>query len=755
MVKKSAIVFLLVLSLFVVLPVASRNVAQTRATADSGSDWVEWRGPTRNGISTEKNLPEKWSPSGENLLWKQPIGGRSAPVVMGNRVFVFNSAGEGETMQERVMSFDAGTGKVLWEYKFNVYSSDVPPRRIAWSSPTGDPETGYVYAFGACNELVALTYDGKFLWSRSLTDEFGAWTTHGGRTVSPIIEGDKVIVSTVTDGWGETAPRRHRYYAFDKRTGDCIWISTPGGRPFDTTYSTPATTTIDGTRLMIAGAGDGTVNALKVNTGEPVWSYAVSKRGVNPGILIRGTTAIISHPEENLDTNEMGLLAAVDASAKGAITKQQIKWAFTNYQLGPASPVADNERIYHIDASANILAFDVNTGKELWKESLGTIQKASPVLADGKLYVGTENGKFFILKPGATGCQILDSDQLSPLEKVETRNVEGDDLIAANEQVIASVAVAHGRIYLVSTKNIYCIGRKGKTPAFQAKKPQSDNAPADAKVAHVQVVPADIIVKPGIAAKFRVRLFDDHGRFIREEANPTWALDGLKGNAQGNQFTAEAEAQGGNLKATVAGVTGVSRVRVIPAFPITETFDAYAGDAIPKHWINATGKYSVRDENGNKILVKNPNPPAFKRGRALFTQADSSSYTIEADVRATEKRRQMGDVGVVAQRYEMVLFGGGQRLELQSWQIEPKRTVKVPFKWKADTWYRLKLEVQNLPDGKTRIRGKAWATGEAEPTGWLIEKIDAIPNKQGSAGVYADAPNEVFFDNIKVVPNAK
>ena len=73
--------------------------------------------------------------------------------------------------------------------------------------------TGNVYAFGVANDLVALSFDGKPLWTRSLTDEFGSWTTHGGRTVSPIIEGDLVIVSTVTDGFADLNARRHRYYA--------------------------------------------------------------------------------------------------------------------------------------------------------------------------------------------------------------------------------------------------------------------------------------------------------------------------------------------------------------------------------------------------------------------------------------------------------------------------------------------------------------------------------------------------------------
>jgi hypothetical protein len=261
-------------------------------------------------------------------------------------------------------------------------------------------------------------------------------------------------------------------------------------------------------------------------------------------------------------------------------------------------------------------------------------------------------------------------------------------------------------------------------------------------------------MKPGQTVKFKIRLFDDHGRFIREESNATWALEGLKGRAQKDQFTAaDSGAQAGMLKATVGGVSGLARVRVIPPLPISEGFDGYAADSAPPYGINMTGKYVVREVEGNKVLVKLTVPPAFKRSRSFFGLPDWSNYTIEADVRAVEKRRQMGDAGVVAQRYEMVLFGNSQRLELQSWQIEPTRTVKKPFAWKPETWYRLKLRVENLPDGKVRARGKAWPAGEPEPEAWTIERTDPIGNRQGSPGIYADASNEVLIDNLKVTSN--
>jgi hypothetical protein len=210
------------------------------------------------------------------------------------------------------------------------------------------------------------------------------------------------------------------------------------------------------------------------------------------------------------------------------------------------------------------------------------------------------------------------------------------------------------------------------------------------------------------------------------------------------------------VKATIGQVTGAARARIVPPLPWSENFDQLApGNTAPAHWVNArgVGRYEVRELEGQKILVKKSDNQTFKRIRTYFGPSNMANYTVEADVRATEKRRQMGDAGVLAQRYALVLFGNHQRLELEGWQPETTRTVAVPFAWKADAWYHLKLQVENLPDGKVRIRGKAWAVGETEPAAWLIEKIDPIPNRQGSPGIYADAPFEVFFDNLKVTSN--
>ncbi len=701
------------------------------------ADWADYRGPRRDGTSAEKNLPVSWSPAGENLAWKAPYGGRSTPVILGGRLYLFNAAGEGETLQERVVCLNADTGRLLWEHKFNVYHSDVPPHRIAWSSPAGDPATGNVYVFGVGGELKAISAAGKVVWERSIVEEFGLVTTHGGRTVSPVVEGDLVIVSGVSTGWGDQARAAHRYMAFDKRTGECVWVSSPGGRPFDTIYSPPIVADVQGTRLIVSGASDGAVHALKVQTGEPVWKYVISKRGLNTGVVLFNNTAYVSHSEENLDTSEMGLLAAIDAGAKGDIGPAQIRWALKGFQGGFSNPVMDGDRLYQIDNSSNLFAFDAVTGRQLWKKNLGTIQKASPVLADGKLYVGNENGRFFILKPGQDGVEVLDQDQLG----TETRP----------EAVTASPAIANGRVYVATVEATYSFGTKAASAAMPA--PPKPEPPSTAAPAHLQVAPTELVLKPGQSVQLRARLFDAQGRFIRE-TNAAWTSALTGSISESGRFTAgETAGEAGLIKAEADGVSGAARARIITAGAIRTDFESVKPGPPPPHWINATGKFMVREREGSKVLVKLADNAFTKRARSFFGHSAMHDYTVQADVMALEKRRQMGDAGVVAQRYALDLFGNHQRLKLEPWQPETTRTVAVPFSWKANTWYRLKLRVENMPDGKVRARGKVWPVSEAEPAAWTIERVDPAGNREGSPGIYADAPFEVFFDNIKVESN--
>jgi len=720
-------------------------IAASAIVVTAASDWPEWRGPSRDGRSSEINLPAKWSPKGENLAWRIPIGSRSSPVVFGNRLYLNSPVGDLANTQERLVAIDAETGKVVWEKRFSQYLSDVPQHRASWASPAVDPETGNIYVFTVAAQLICVAPDGKIVWDRSLPDEYGAVTTHGGRTTSPIVEGDKVILNALVLAWGDLNRTGNRYFAFDKKTGQTVWIASPQARHYDTNYSTPIVANIDGTRALIVGGTDGVYHALKVNTGEKIWSIEVSKRAILNSALFRDNVAYITHGEENMDTTEMGMIAAVDATKSGTLAVDAFKWRTRGFLPSFASPVMDDQRLYTIDNSAIVGAFDLKTGARLWEKSLGTLQKGSPLLADGKLYVGTENGKFYILRPSATGVEVLDEDLLGTEQ--------------TPEPIIASPIVADGRVYVTSMDATYAIGKRIARTAARSSTGSTGSTGSTSSTgspAVVQVFPYESIISPGQTVTLKARLFDAKGNFIREEPAAQWSVDQVSGavDAKGVYTAAAQGSSAGFVKATVAGASGTARVRVVEPLPWSFDFDSAAAEAPPAWWTGAPGKVFQRTvEGAGKVLMRPRDDTVGRRAKVFLGQPTMTGYTVEADVRGRETRRQRGDVGLINERYGLVLFGNGQKLELHPWQAADEMTVRVPFAWDADKWYRLKLRVDQLPDGSARVRGKVWPSADPEPAAWTIEKVDKIPHKMGSPGLYADGISDVYFDNVKVYKN--
>ncbi|MFO0260804.1 MAG: PQQ-binding-like beta-propeller repeat protein, partial [Planctomycetota bacterium] len=223
-------------------------------------DWAHWRGPELNGTSRDQGLPEKWSPKGENLIWSnKEFASRSTPVVMNGRVYlVCRSFPETTQEGEKTICVDAESGKLLWESVHNVFLSDGPAERVGWSSVVGDPETDRVYVLGlGCLFQCLDGKTGKTIWERSLLEEYGMLSTYGGRTNFPVVFEDLVIISGVMTQYGENAVPAHRFIAFDKSTGEAVWLVSTKVRPEDTTYSTPVFTTFNGEVAMVFGAADG------------------------------------------------------------------------------------------------------------------------------------------------------------------------------------------------------------------------------------------------------------------------------------------------------------------------------------------------------------------------------------------------------------------------------------------------------------------------------------------------------------------
>ena len=177
-----------------------------------------------------------------------------------------------------------------------------------------------------------------------------------------------------------------------------------------------------------------------------------AKRAINTGVVVSGTNVFISHGDENLDTSTMGMIAAIDGSATGDI--KATKWNVKGTEFGFSSPVIDGQRLYQLDNSAVLHAYELETGKLLFEHQIGTGQKAPLVLADGKLYVGTENGRFFTLRLRPDKVEVLNEVQLP----ISTNSVGGSE--GTPEQIVSGAAISRGRVFFVSSDAVYAIGPK-------------------------------------------------------------------------------------------------------------------------------------------------------------------------------------------------------------------------------------------------------------------------------------------------------
>jgi outer membrane protein assembly factor BamB len=746
-------------------------------TTANAADWYNWRGPWQTGVSPETDLPEQWSTDAKdpdsNLIWKAPYGCRSTPLVMNGRVFIINNVGTGITSQERVMSLDADTGKVLWEHKFNVFYSAIVSVRLGWANLAGDPQTGNVYAHGTQGLLLCFNRDGKVLWSRSLTEEYGRITGYGGRVTGPVVDGELVIMPMMNSSWGDQAKGANRFLAMHKLTGAPVWWAETGGVQRGTYYSTPVVAMINGQRLLISGTSDGTVVAFKVQTGERVWSYQFSRAAINSSAVVDGTRVYIGHGEESPDNNIKGRVICVDAAEvkNGA---PRLVWQKDGIKARYASPIVHEGRLYVPDEIGQLYCLDAKDGTQYWKYAYGTDAQGSPVLADGKIYVAEVNSKFHILKPGPRKCQSLHEHFFPAADGV------------SDVELYGTPAVANGRVYFATSEEIYCIGKKGAKPAPPVKLPEPEPKKG-AKPVHVQLIPADVTLHPGDSVIYHVRAFDEFGNLIGpvDSAKLEWSLPApplppgakvspppLKGEQKQNWFTPakDVPAQQGYVVAKLGDVVAKARVRVAPQLPYQQNFAKIPDGAVPGGWVNTQGKFLVATLNGEKVLkkVNDKSSPVIARGNAYISVPTMSAYTIQADVMGTKKLsgakkvEDMPDMGIAANRYTLFLAGNVQKLRLVSWDALPRIDETIAYPWQPGLWYRLKLTVDVQGD-KAIVRGKVWPRDQKEPAGWTVQITDPRPNTEGSPALYGyvtgilegQPGNDIFYDNVSVTPNKK
>ena len=705
------------------------------------NDWPSWRGHAQNGVSNDTNLPSTWSVDGENLIWSDAWVGRSTPAVFDGRVCANGRTGNGVTEKEVVACWNAENGTKLWEHSFGIANTTVPFNRVGWGNVTGDSETGFLYAMNIDGHFNVFDRDGNIVWTWRLAENLGRASGYGGRTSTPVIDEDQVILSIIGALWGDYGgPPRHRYFAFDKQTGEVRWIATPGGNVFDmNTQSVPIVTVIDGQRLLIDGNADGHIYALQARTGKKVWEYNLSKRGINVSPIVDGTTVYAAHSEENIDQGTMGRVVAIDATGTGDITATHEKWRVNDLAVGFASPTLSGNTLYLIDNSANLLALDTERGNVLWRHSVGNVGKSSPVWADGKLYITEVNGNVHILQPNDSGVTVLDSDELT---------VE-DGRYA---EIYGSFAPAYGRLYFTAESGIYAIGNTEtafntdnvNTYTLGEERPRGE-------VAHLQVIPAEIILSAGETATFEVRALDGNGQLVGTRA-ATWAVDGLIDatvSPSGVLSTSvNANNHGGKVVASVNGMTASAQVRLFSPLPWAENFES----GRPPFWVGGGPRLSVVDVDGQQVFRKSASPNGLHRHAVYLGPADMSGYTIQADMMATEWRRRRPDLGLINNGYTLDLQGNAQRAQIQSWAAELRIDERAEFAWESDVWYTLKLRV-DLENDRAIIRGKVWERNETEPSTWTVTAEDPHPIRNGSPGLIAYSPIDIYIDNVRVVEN--
>jgi len=749
----------------------------------SAADWIHWRGPEQNGVSREKDLPAKWSPDPKapdnNLVWKKPYGCRSTALVMGDRLYIINTAGKELTEQERVMCLNASTGDLIWEHRFNVFHTAIVSNRLGWTNLTGDPETGNVYAHGTQGLLMCLSKEGKLLWQHSLTEEYGRISGYGGRLCSPIVDGDLCIIGMVQGSWGDFARGRNRFAAFDKKTGAVVWWSDPCSLKVGTYYSVPVVTNINGQRLLISGAADGSLVALKVRTGEKVWSYVFGDRPINASPVVGPDGKVYcNHGLENPEGGTNGRIICVDAT-KVKDGQPQLVWKVPDIKADYASPILHEGRLYIADDSGRLFAFNAQTGEKVWKRphKFGLLTRGSAVLADNKIYLAEVNAKFHILSLDKKG-------QVEDDHFVHFPGPAGEGFVEVN----STPAVVNGRIYFGTRDEFYCIGKTNhKTPAGAIPEPAKEDPVAkDAKVAHLQVVPGDVVLAPGESATFKVRAFDDGGRFLKEIPMAEWSLpkppvpmgakEGpppLAGEVKDGKLTLAKDRplQQGYVQAKVGELTAWARVRVVPPLPMKFDFSKVPEGRTPAGWVNCAGKFVMEVlPDGTHVLKKlapqNGAPPVA-RADAFIGLPNMTDYTIQSDVLGRQVDGNLPDMGIGANRYTMLLEGKRdadskkRTIMLASWNYSNEyRVVKqVPFDWNPDTWYRMKLTV-DLQKDKGIIRGKVWPADKPEPAEWTMVFEDPMPNREGAPALYGYAPGivagtEALYNNVSVTPNSK
>jgi outer membrane protein assembly factor BamB len=468
---------------------ATGVLAVVLAAPAAADDWPQFRGPNASGVSSSKNLPTEFSES-ENVLWKADLGeGIASPIIVGGKVF---STAMTAPTTFAVFAHDAATGKQLWKRDLATgpLPRITPPNSHASSTPASDGQRVYVY-FSTIGLLAFDAATGADAWKHPLPKP--AYLMDWGTASSPIVYKDSVLFSLDDD-------LNPYLVCVDAATGKERW-KTP--RPdMLAGYAVPVVCQANG-RTDIVVAGTGKMKGYDPATGKELWtcntlvrtvmttpvvkdgviyiavqSYGDSTRTLKYALLDWMDTnqdkklARAEVPKEfrerfeESDKNNDGFIAdaeldsafqskgnrvgggniiqAIKGGGTGDVTKTHLLWNVTNkYPSNLTSPLVSGDRLLVVKAGGVSTSLSSATGKPNWEleriDNLGD-HFASPVAADGKIFIAGRNGFIVVIADSAS------------LEVLAKNDMGGE--------IIATPAIADGRLYVRTREKLYCIGKK-------------------------------------------------------------------------------------------------------------------------------------------------------------------------------------------------------------------------------------------------------------------------------------------------------
>ena len=398
----------------------------------SAENWMRFRGPNGQGVSSETNLPVSWS-AGDNVAWKTSIPGDgwSSPIVYEQHVFLTTATEEGASC--RVICVNRNDGSIVWNTEVHRQKPGPKRRQNSYATPTPVTDGERVYAAFYDGAVVAVDFSGDLVWKNHDVKFF---SVHG-LGASPVVVGDQLVMpfdgsSREDANVGFKVPWENAVVlSLETATGEVRWRAKRGKSRV--AHVTPIV--VEDGRQIISSGGD-RVQGFDARTGKRIWSIYSQGEGVTPTPVLGEGLLFTS------SGFEAPTIRAIRLGGKGDVTDTHIAWEQKKGVPVLASPLYVAPHIYTITRDNILHCIEAATGEIVWLERLKGVHWASPVLADGRIYILSEDGVTIVLRPGAKYDEI-------------TRNT-------IDETCLASMAVSRGQFFIRSAEHLYCIGTSRK-----------------------------------------------------------------------------------------------------------------------------------------------------------------------------------------------------------------------------------------------------------------------------------------------------